>query len=262
MNDTIERLTRHLLALVGAGGNANRLVLEGGSGFVVVRGEHGRPDVGIEAAGGRHLPEGVALDLARVGRLDALGLRQRNAASTFCGRWSITDEASARAVAERLLFVMTSIYDHGGPPTIGQRLDDRPALSNPSLVEAMKRLGKERSMRARITLYNRLLGARLAVLLDAPLDDPRRQDAAQLRVLEQLAGTDVVAAFTHDAAHRRYDPREGPYVLWTGRELFPLLAARKVGSLLLDPGSGIRGELYRNEILTISDGVRRQAGTH
>ncbi len=255
-------LAPRLLALVRDGGNANRLVLEGGPGFVVLRGSEGGDHVDVEAAGGRHLPDGFTVDAERMGRLDDLGLRQRTAASTFAGRWPLATEADARAIAEKLAFVMRSVYAHDAPPRLRHRLEDRPPLSNPRLIDDMRRLSTERSMRARITLYNRLLGAHLAVLLDAPLDDPRRQDRATLRVVEQLSGTDVVAAFTDDAAHRLYDPRERPFVVWTGRELFPLLAARKVGSLLINPGSGVRGELYRNEIMTISDGIRRQSGVH
>ena len=262
MNATVETLTPRLIALVEEGGNANRVVLEGGPGFVVLRGAKGMAEVHVEAAGGRHLPDGFVVDMERVGRLDALGLRQRTAASTFGGRWTITDPASARQAAEKLLFVMQTIYGHGGPPTLRHRLEDRAPVENPGLVQAMQRLGRTRTMGARITLYNRLLGARLLVLLDRRLEDPRRQDEAQLRVVEQLAGTDVVAAFTDDDAHRLYDPRERPFVQWTGREFFPLLAARKVGSLLLNPGSGTRGELYRNEIMTISEGIQRESGLH
>ncbi len=262
MTDPAADLTRRLLALVEEGGNANRLVLEGGPGFVVLRGQRGSPTVEVEAAGGRHLPDGFVVDIEKVGRLDGLGLRQRTAASTFGGQWTITDAAGARQTAEKLLFVMQAIYGHGAMPRITHRLEDREPVSNPKLLESMKRLGRERSMRARITLYNRLLGARLTVMLEKRLVDPLRQDEARLRVVEQLAGTDVVAAFTDDAAHRHYDPRERPSVVWTGRELFPLLAARGVGSLLLNPGGGVRGELYRNEIMTISDGIQRESGVH
>lgn len=262
MSDPLSNLTRRLLSLVREGGDANRLVVEGGPGFVALRGARGRAVVEVEAAGGRHLPAGFALELEHVGRLDEMGLRQRTAASTFAGAWPIADEASARAAAERLMFVMGAIYRHGGQPALRHRLEDREPLSNPGLVETMARLSKERTMRARLTLYNRLLGARLAVLLDTRLGDPRRQTEARLRVIEQLAGTDVVAAFTDDEAHRLYDPRERPFVVWTGRELFPLLAARGVGSLLLNPGSPVRGELYRNEIMTISEGIQRESGLH
>lgn len=262
MSDPAAELTRHLTALVTEGGNANRVVVEGGPGFVVLRGMKGNPQVEVEAAGGRHLPDGFVLDIERVGRLDELGLRQRTAASTFRGAWAITDPGAAQAIAQKLLFVVQAVYGHGGRPRMRRRLEDRPPLANPRVIETMQRLSKERSMRARITLYNRLLGARLALLLDAELADPRRQTEARLRVIEQLAGTDVVAAFTDDESHRAYDPRERPFVVWTGRELFPLLAARKVGSLLINPGSGVRGELYRNEIMTISDGIQRESGVH
>lgn len=255
-------LAPRIRALVTEGGNANRLVFEGGPGFVVLRGARGGSHVEVEAAGGRHLPDGVALDIERVGRLDEMALRQRTAASTFAGRWPVPDEAAAAEIARRVGFIMSAVFGHDGPVRRRAHLGDRVPVSNPTLVDDMRRLGRERTMRARMTLYNRLVDARLVVLLDAPLDDPRRQDRAVLRVLEQLAGTDVVGAFTDDEAHRLYDPRERPWVAWTGRELFPLLAARKVGSLLLNPGSPVRGELYRNEILAISDGIQRRSGVH
>lgn len=255
-------LHAHILDLIRAGGSDNRLIVEAPRGYIVLRAARGQSQLRVDAAGGRYLPDGVRLDGQRVGRLSELDLRQRTAASTFRGTWALGSEGAAKEIAGKIDFVMRRVYDHDGPPQVRTWRSDALDFENKRLIEVMQRLSKHRTMRTRLTLYNTLLPARLALLLDAPLADPQRQDDAKLHVVEELVDTPVVAAFTDSQSLDDYDPRGRHTVLWTGRELFPLLAARQVGSLLINPGTGVRGELYRNEILTISDGIKRQSGVH
>lgn len=255
-------LAEQIIALVRDGGDHNRLVIDAGPFFVVLRAAEGEDAVDVEAAGGRHLPDGWRLDADRVGRLTALGLRQRTAASTFVGTWPLTGPDDARAAADKVSALLGHVYDRPEPPHATLTLGDRAPIDNDRLHQAMTRLSKRRDMAARMTLYNTLVNAPLLVALQAPIADPRRTDRARLHVFEQLSGTDVHGVFTTHEHLRRFAPRELPTVVWTGRVLFPVLAARKTGSVLINPRGDLRGELYRNEILTLAEGIARLDGVH
>ncbi|MCB9543018.1 MAG: SseB family protein [Myxococcales bacterium] len=257
---SVSELASQILDLVRRGGAHNRLVVEGGPFFVVLRGARGGAAVDVEAAGGRHLEARLVAE--QVGRLSELGLRQRTAASTFTGAWPMSGEADARAAAEKVEALMRQVYGYGEPATARLALGDRPKVENPRLIAAMERLAKTREMAARMSVYNHLVAADLLVALAEPLGDARRYDRARLHVFEQLGGLDVAGVFTDFEHLRGFAPRELPVVVWTGRELFPVLASRGVGSLLINPRGGVRGELYRNEIAAIAEGIARLSGVH
>lgn len=261
--------------LVRRGGAHNRLVVERGPFFVVLRAARGGRTVDVEAAGGRHLE--TRLQPEQVGRLTELGLRQRNAASTFAGTWPLASEADARTAAAKVEALLRHVYrpdESQGDGPVSERdairadltLGDRPSVANTRLLEAMLRLSKQRDMPSRLTVYNQLVASHLIVALAEalPADLPRERHTthARLHVFEQLGGLDVHGVFTDHDHLRAFAPRELPTVVWTGRELFPLLAARGTGSLLINPRGDTRGELYRNEIQAISEGIARLSGVH
>lgn len=257
--------------LVRRGGAHNRLVVERGPFFVVLRAARGGRTVDVEAAGGRHLE--ARLQPEQVGRLTELGLRQRNAAATFAGIWPLASQADARTAADKVDALLRHVYgqaegqeSHSDAMRVDLSLGDRPPVTNTRLLEAMLRLSKQRDMPSRLAVYNQLVAAQLIVALaealPADLSREHHTTHARLHVFEQLGGLDVHGVFTDHDHLRNFAPRELPVVVWTGRELFPLLAARGTGSLLINPRGDTRGELYRNEIQAISEGIARLSGVH
>lgn len=262
MNATAD-LQSNLARLLADGGDDNRLIIDGPRGFVVVRGRRGDGTATVTAAGGRHLPKALAFDAPTYAKVAETGLRQRTAARPFTGRWALGDAAAIGTAASKIEFLMREVYGLGGP--IGGRLvlADAVDVSNPGLRKAMTDLSKRREGRLRLRVYSQLIEARLLVALAQPLEDPRQQDQAELHIFERLGSAPVVGVFTEMEVLRAFDPRELPFVVWTGEALVPLLAARRVGSLLINPGGReVRGELYRNELETISEGIQRMRGTH
>lgn len=259
----IAELERQLSRVVADGGSDNRVVIDGGRGFVVVRGGQGERSVVVVAAGGRHLPRDSALDAPTYAKVVDTGLRQRTAARPFTGRWPLDTPDAVSTAARKIGFLMREVYGLTGPMRGQLVLGDRVDVQNPGLIKAMTALSKKREGRLRLRVYQQLIEARLLVALARPLRDPRRQDQAELHTFEQLASAPVVGVFTDREVLRAYDPRELPFVVWSGEELVPLLVARRVASLLINPGGrAVRGELYRNELETISEGIQRLRGTH
>jgi hypothetical protein len=72
----------------------------------------------------------------------------------------------------------------------------------------------------------------------------------------KLQSWDVFAAFSSLDALRLYTPTVDSFKALSGRLLFPALLDLRVGSLLIDPGGRLGGELYRNEIETIARATR------
>ena len=76
------------------------------------------------------------------------------------------------------------------------------------------------------------------------------------KVAGDLSGWDSYAAFT-DAEHLQlWSARPTDYRIIKGRALFPLLMSLRTGSLLINPGGLVGGELYRNEVEAIASAVQ------
>ena len=81
----------------------------------------------------------------------------------------------------------------------------------------------------------------------------------QVRFAEDapLHGKPVYGVFTSLGALRLWDPQSAAHTELKGDELFPMLAQSEIGSCLINPKGDIRGELYRHEVLMLSDAVER-----
>jgi hypothetical protein len=114
----------------------------------------------------------------------------------------------------------------------------------------MRKLSKVRSHEARIALYQELVNARLILAVDN----------GQPRQLETIGDWPVFGVFTDDESVRHFDPRGTPTQVRYGYQLFPQLITARAGILKINPDGMVGGELYRNELQTLADAVRRIHG--
>lgn len=125
---------------------------------------------------------------------------------------------------------------------------------NTRLLKTMKTLARRRDEASRKSMYMALLQARLYVPTEA---NPERPGETCFSQDEPLHGKPVYVAFTSLSALRQWDPQSGAHTELPGRELFPILAQSELGSCLINPKGDIRGELYRHEVLMLSDAVEK-----
>ena len=125
---------------------------------------------------------------------------------------------------------------------------------NDRLLKAMKKLARVRDERSRKALYSALLRANLYIPIQAVGDDATETAFLQA---EPLQGQPVYVAFTSAQAIGTWRPGHLQHTQMSGMDLFPLLDSCKAASLLINPGGDMRGELYRNEIATLSEAVPR-----
>lgn len=158
---------------------------------------------------------------------------------------SLVAAADIDTLAARVLEIVRD-----GEPRVREHLGDRPALENVELVDAMRRLSRTRDTPTRQGVYMALIRADLALL-----GSPDRPHA-----LEQSGDAPVFAVFTDWDALDAFDPRIQPHTVLPGRRLFPHIAARGAGALMINPGGRVGGELYSHEVATICEGIRRMGG--
>jgi hypothetical protein len=256
----LARLTRRVENLVRGGGNANRLVVETDAGFLVLRGARGADAVQMEAQGGRHLPADRRLDAEQVRLLTDAGLRQASAAQCFRGSFPLSDAEAPERVARVALHLLSAVYRSlpDEPLRLEHEAADRPTLDDAHLVEAMTHLSRARDARARNKVYLALCRAHLVL----PLADGAADDDPIPREIERLVDQPVAAVFTDWDTLDAFAPRGLPTVVLQGFDIFPLLDAHRVASVQINPRGRVGGELYRNEIQTITDGIKRIRGVH
>ena len=125
----------------------------------------------------------------------------------------------------------------------------RQVLSNRAIGDQMRKLSKQRTHEARIELYKMLLNTELLLALDAngvPL------------VVDTIGKFPCYGLFTEARHLYHFDPRGLNIQRDYGSTLFPILNALEPGSVFLNPKCELRGELYRNEIESLANAVRRR----
>ncbi len=245
-------LERALARLVESGGTGNHLVVTCGHAFFVCTAARGDRSILVEAAPSASLPKTHALSPADTHRIRAAGFALRPGSRCLGRNHPLDTEGSIENLAAEIERLFREVYRCEDTTLV---LDEQPGdvdrTENPLLVDAMRTMAKSRDHSHRTALYRALLDATLFLHVTAP-NDPTPQ------AVGELVGYDVFAAFTSVAAVRRFDPRRPPVVRLRGRELFPSLLNQNVGSILIDPRSEVGGELYRNELETLSDAVYRR----
>lgn len=227
-------LAAALAALTRDGGDANRVVLTGGEGFLVIEGAPGRDRFRVLAAGSAQ----VRTSAEQVHALRLRGFTKVVGTSSL-GRVVVDPEPEA--FADELVATLGELWS--GEPAVELRLASRPAVKNERLHDAMRALAKARDMPARNAVYGSLLGADLLVVVDE----------TGPKTVDDLSGWDVKACFSDYDQLLAWDPRAPATRQLPGYQLFPMLAQLpRVGSLLINPRGRVGGELYRNEVLALA----------
>jgi hypothetical protein len=243
-----------LQQLVSSGGTGNRLVLSRGPAYFHCTAGNGDKSILVEAAPSSALPKARALSPVRVSKLRAAGFASRPGHKCLGRHVALDDQTTTSTLSRQLLALFDSVYGEPGPEVgIESHSGDSESTTNPRLLDAMRQMAKKRDHRFRVDLYRALLDSTLLLLVQPDGDGTPAK-------VDELMKFEVYACFTSWDALRRYQPRGAPYEAVRGRHLFGRLLAHPVGSLLIDPKSGVGGELYRNELETLagaSYGARR-----
>lgn len=251
MSLTLPNLSAQLDRLQAEGGDANRLVIDGEAGWIAIWSARGSGTWTVTVSAGRQMPEGVKLPAERAQLLYDQGYRQVTAASAYRRETPI----------KPLMPTVLSIFDEvlqTPALTSDLRLGDAPMITNHKAVDRMRAASRDRSIPARNRLYHGLISAQLLVATDGA---PAGVESA-LRAFGSLGGLPTVAAYTDWAAALKHDAR-GPHLqVMRGMDLFPLLVARKTGSLRINPAGPVGGELYGHELWTVAEGCKRLSGVH
>jgi hypothetical protein len=247
MPGTVADLVDHLHRLVGLAPDGGRLVVSRGPAWFVLTSEGGR-HMHCEAAAKRYLPKGFPLTSAETHRLRQAGFGPQPHAHTLARGFELGTTDPAESVAATIDRLFTDVYRQPADAPLDLQLHAGPRdrTENPPVLEAMRAVSRTKDMAARHELYRTLL--RAAWLVPMSGDAPR--------VVGDLAGWDSFAAFTDWAHLRLWDPRGVEYRIIKGRALFPMLLQHRVGSLLVNPGGHVGGELYRNEVESLAAAVR------
>lgn len=253
-------LVAALQRLVTEGGDGNRLVWTRGHAFCVLTGERGGRSLTVEAAPSAMLPEGQGLTLRQVHRLRDAGFVKRPGMRALVRHVALDDPGALRALVDTLRGLFVEVYGASGDDQVAFQLGALDRTENAPLIAAMETLAKKRDHSLRTRVYRELLDAELLLLVDTA--GAAGAAAAPPRVVGELSGWDVAGCFTDLAALRHFDPRVPPYRPIRGRQLFPMLAEMpRLGSLLVNPGGRIGGELYRNEVQTLAEACLRRVRT-
>lgn len=243
-----EDVARALHLLTAEGGDGNRLVVEQGPAWIAFSAERGRGDVRCIAAARKQLPADAAIGLEQVLILRRAGFSNGPEGPGLAREFALHGAEPPEDTAALCLDLLSRVYGRpdSEPLALELRLGDRDRTGNPPLVAAMRASAKTRDGAARQTLYRALVRARFLVPMDG--DAPR--------VVGEISGWDSYAAFSDAQSLDRWAGRPVEYRIIKGRALFPLLMQRRTGSLLVNPGGAVGGELYRNEVEAIANAVR------
>ena len=250
---TPQQLGDALARLVQTGGDDNRLVVQSGHAWLVYSGAAGGAEVRCEAA-----PSALLAKEQRPSAGDVHLLRRAGFASSRDRRGLTRTYALGGSggphhpvkVADDAFEILRSVYGcdlDAHPVAVRAAEGDRDDTENPALLDAIRRLAREREDAVRQRMYRQMTRATFLV----PLAD----DGTPL-VFGELMRFPVFGAFTDVAAMDWWDARPRAVERLHGRALFPRMAKTGLGSLLINPSGKVGGELYRNEVEMLASALR------
>lgn len=269
------QLPQRLLKLTHEGGDDNRLVIQGDRGYLAARGSLDESTLQIILAAGRSLEK--ALNQEEAQRLHDLGFRRKSAAHPFTRDSTPTDHASRETLTHELLEIAQELYiSDWSDVALFERQGDRPQLNNKKLIDAMRLLSKQRDMSARQKVYWAVIRAEMLLALEAPPPPSLTQErgrsqwveaglskvseissSVKLHDFRAITGYRSAAIFSDAEALEGVDPRGTHWVRLPGRLAISLALEQGWDSLLINPHGAIGGELYRNELVSILEGLER-----
>ncbi len=248
-------LVQHLRALIGEGGNYNRLLVSCGPNYLHFIGGRGAQNLDCEAVCNRFLPSTAKLSPKREALLEQRGFGPKPKRRNPVRQLEVKHEHDLPAIANEALEIPRQAYmvTDDEPLHFEIHLGNQETTRNVPLLRAMKKLARLRDNPSRQSVYNGLLRSELLMPLKADSDPSLREP----HIVEELQGFPVYAGFSDWTALRLWEPRGWPYVRISGAELFLMAADRRAGSLMINPKGDIGGELLMNEIAALAEVVRR-----
>lgn len=241
-------LAAALMRLPVEGGDANAAVIEQGPAWLAFSGQRDDQTVRCVAVARKQLPKDASVGLEEVLHLRRAGFTNTPGCPGLARTFELAGADAAAEAAALCLDLLARVYRRPAEEDVALevRLGDRDRTSNPALLDAMRATARTRDGATRNALYRSMLRATFLVPMDA--DAPR--------IVGEISGWNSYAAFT-DAEHLdRWSGRPVDFRVIKGRALFPMLMQHRIGSLLVNPGGAVGGELYRNEVEAIAGAVR------
>ena len=240
-------LIQALTSIRTEGGNCNRMVVSIGAAWFVFWGQRGQERIRCDAAGRSWLPDHISMGLDQVRRLRGAGFDRDGQLKLLSKNFH---QEPADIVCE-ILELFETVYGQSGEVIFELHLGVTETLENPRLIDAMRRVSKERSQEARQEVYRSLIRADLLVPID---------DHGDLIEMGTLGERPVYGLFSDWESLRHWDPRGHDFQRRRGAEVFFALAQTRAGSVLINPQGQVGGELYRNEIQAIASAIRGVRG--
>ena len=259
---------QHALSRINReGGDGNRFVCQGDRGYVVVSGERGSSTIKVQAAAGRALES--PLDQHDAQQLYERGFRRSSAAAPFERVYKGSVPHENVELIEIITLIMQRLYlSQSGTMTIKFTLGDLIELNNTKLHSAIQKLINDKDMRLRQKFYWSFVKAEFLLALDQPAPDlnPLLSGADQAKILgtqlsyhifKEITPYRSAGVFSEMNTMLNYDPRGLDFIKISGRTVAALMVSDKIDSLLINPRGQIGGELYRNELDSIDEAMRR-----
>lgn len=258
------------------GGDHNRIILQGDRGYLALSSSCGESEAELILAAGRSLTQSLTEEEAQ--KLYDQGFRRKSAAHPFVRTVNMGDQASREALVQEILNFAHPLYlSHWREGNIESRLGDRPELQSGRLVESMRKLSKLRDMSSRQKMYWSVIRTEVLLALnEAPpkslakergrtqwvesglTDVESISSSIRPRSFKDLTGYQSAAIFSDIESFEHIDPRGIYWVQIPGRLAISLTLAWGWDSLLINPHGKIGGELYRNELSSIVEGLKQQ----
>ncbi len=135
-------------------------------------------------------------------------------------------------------------------------MSDTPEPDNAKLIRAMKMAARVRSDGNRKRIYHALVSSELWFAVQGGWTGETTLASENIVCAGELHGRPSAAIFTSKEYAKTWRADKDEYVLLNGNDLFLALIQTNVGSVQINPGGTIGGELYRHEVETIAEGGR------
>ncbi|MCO4770639.1 MAG: SseB family protein [Deltaproteobacteria bacterium] len=245
MTDPQTALQQALGRLRSEGGSDNRLVVTRGPAWFVLRASRGATEARCIAATQRLLGDQHRIPADGVVALRMADFAKPRGARTLSRSVDISTEEARADLAGVLLSWLEAVFglDSSHATAVSLSLGDVPVFDNERLHQAIRVLASDRSPDARQSVYRALLRAQLLLVVD---------EHGAPAPFGTLGGAHTYAVFTSVAEADLRDPRGLEMKLVHGWSIFPELSALTPGSLQINPGGRLGGELYRNELESLA----------
>lgn len=224
----------------------SRLIIIGERGWFVVQSYDIPARVLCEAATNTHLPEELRIPKDKEQFLTNANYTSRRGKRSIGKMVTLKERRQKEELSNEILTLLKQVYGEESPE-FKMQTNVRSGVTNNKLHTKIRILSRERTMKSRQDFYKAVVTTTLLLAMenDAP------------KAFGSLGPYVSYGAFTDDKAIRTWDPRGVDYKKIPGKELFPLLKSLDAGSLFINPQGDIGGELYRNEIESLCEGIKK-----